>query len=204
MFDEILSSRCVAPEVFAELLLAIVDNEKGLHARIGIILWFTRQASAVPAQQLRQLEQKVNIIVKRETNLRLKEACQAFLQALGAKTATNYGKFFNTLAMDKENVSQNMPQSQQRPQTTSIPTSRSVDLLSCDESVSVVAAPAVSSRRQQPTENHLLHHHRLESSVTGVSTIFNASQIATDESYCLPSHSVSLQVAAPHNRRYED
>ena len=42
VLDEIVKSDCFTPESFIELLLHMSENEKNLHMRIGVIVWFSK------------------------------------------------------------------------------------------------------------------------------------------------------------------
>ena len=82
VFDDILESSCIGREALFDILAAMAENDKNLYMRIGVIQWLTRNSHCFAAAAVQAFARKAQGVLKKETNLRLKEACSNFLQSL--------------------------------------------------------------------------------------------------------------------------
>ncbi len=105
--DECAKNECISEDQFIELILLMCENEKNLHMRIGCILWLSKSVNLYydKSDKIKQvITKRINAMLKKEINLRLKEACQCLLLNIDQeeynesnKNRTNYGKYCNTL-----------------------------------------------------------------------------------------------------------
>lgn len=129
VFDDIVINDAISQQQFIEILMCMAENDKNLHMRIGVISWMSNQYQMIQRHLLSDgvlrsgIQKRITQIMKKETNLRLKDACNIFLVQLqepqslldgadcaaGAmKQQADYGKYFKTMMLDKDKENINL------------------------------------------------------------------------------------------------